>query len=55
MPDMDSKEQARKARENATVRQAQREDRSIVYTDDDGCEVTAMPSGHVFYNAADWW
>ena len=21
----------------------------------DGTEVTATPSGHVFYNAADWW
>ncbi len=44
---------ARDKRKRAAVRQAQVEQRSITYIDDDGCEITAMPSGHVFRNPVD--
>ncbi len=46
---------AREQRERSAIRQAQVQQRSITYIDDDGCEITATPAGHVFYNAADWW
>ena len=48
-------QRARESREAAAIRAAQQQQKPIVYVDSDGCEVTAMPSGHVFYNAADWW
>lgn len=46
---------ARMERERAAIRQAQETNQFVVYIDDDGCEVTATPSGHTFYNAADWY
>ena len=46
---------AREARERAAIRQAQQAQKCVTYIDDDGCEVTATPSGHAFYNAADWY
>ena len=49
------KELQREAREKAAIAAAKRSGKSIVYIDDDGCEVTATPSGHSFYNAADWY
>lgn len=45
----------RKSRERAAIRAAQKQNKPISYIDDDGCEVTAMPSGSAFYNASDWW
>lgn len=49
-------EQARReARERAAIREAQQTGKAVVYIDDDGCEVSAMPSGHAFYNASDWY
>lgn len=51
----DSQAEARQQRENAVKQRAVREQRAITYIDDDGCEVTVLPSGHALYNAADWW
>lgn len=45
----------REACERAAIQQAQRTQKCVTYTDKDDCEVTATPSGHAFYNAADWW
>lgn len=45
----------RERREREAIREARRLGRCISYIDDDGCEVTATPGGHTFYNAADWW
>jgi hypothetical protein len=42
-------------RESAKIQEAMRKKEYITYKDEDGCEVTATPSGHAFYNAADWW
>jgi len=42
-------------KEKNAVEQARRDQRAVSYIDDDGCEVTVTPQGHVFYNAADWW
>lgn len=49
------KQKSREQREQRAIQQAQREQRCVVYTDDDGCEVTATPSGHAFYNVTDWY
>lgn len=51
----DKKQQAREQREKRAIQQAQAQQRPISYIDDDGCEVTATPGGHAFYNAADWY
>ena len=51
----DQKQKAREARERAAIQEAQKTGEAVTYIDDDGCEVTAMPQGHTFYNAADWW
>lgn len=45
----------RECREAEAVSRASRENKARTYIDDDGCEVTAFPSGHVFYNAGDWY
>ena len=50
-----SEERARQNREQAAIREAQRIGKVFSYIDDDGCEVTVTPSGHSFYNAADWY
>lgn len=42
-------------REQRAIKQAKRLKKSVTYVAEDGCEVTATPSGHIFYNAADWW
>jgi hypothetical protein len=42
-------------RESAKIQEAMRKKEYITYKDEDGCEVTATPSGHAFYNASDWW
>jgi hypothetical protein len=42
-------------RETLAIAEARRTGKAVVYTDKDGCEVTAMPSGHAFYNVSDWW
>jgi hypothetical protein len=53
---MESDEQReRKRLEDQMKIMARQKDRAITYTDTDGCEVTVTPTGHVFYNAADWW
>ena len=53
---MDRREQHQRAkRERTALDQALQEQRPITYVDTDGCEVTVMPSGHIFYNVADWW
>ena len=45
-----------KQREIDAVAEAKRTGKSVVYTDpEDGCEVTASPNGHTFYNMADWY
>lgn len=48
-------QEAQARREEAAKRQAAVQQRSVVYTDTDGCEVTVTPSGHAFYNVGDWW
>lgn len=48
-------QRARQNREKAAIREAQRTGKSFSYIDDDGCEVTVTPSGHSFYNMADWY
>jgi hypothetical protein len=50
-----TKERQRLQRENDARIRAQRDGKAQTYIDTDGCEVTAMPDGAVFYNAADWW
>ena len=42
-------------RERDAIDLAKRINRAVTYDDKDGTQVTAMPSGHVFYNALDWW
>ncbi len=49
------KERARKNREQAAIQEAVKTGKAFSYIDDDGCEVTVTPSGHSFYNAADWY
>lgn len=44
-----------KQKDAALVEQAQRVGRNVTVTASDGCEVTATPDGHVFYNMADWY
>lgn len=46
---------ARQDRERAAIEEANRTGKSVKYIDDDGCEVECTPSGHSFYNAADWY
>ena len=56
MSDKKTPEQlARERRERAAIIQARQSDLFLCYIDDDGCEVTATPSGHVFYNMDDWY
>lgn len=52
---MTKQQEDQRQREDAAKRRAAQEQRSIVYTDTDGCEVTVTPQGHAFYNVADWW
>ena len=44
----------RRASESAGVAEARRTGRNHVSMDE-GTEVTATPSGHIFYNMADWY
>jgi hypothetical protein len=45
----------RQCTNDAAVAKAKSLGRSHTFIDTDGCEVTATPSGHVFYNMADWY
>lgn len=45
----------RRQREEVERRLAVQQGQPRTYIDDDGCEVTITASGHVFYNAADWY
>jgi hypothetical protein len=45
----------RSARECLAMVRAREENKSMVYIDDDGCEVTVTPQGAVFFNVSDWW
>lgn len=40
---------------DAAVAKARETGRNHTMIAKDGCEVTATPDGHVFYNAADWY
>lgn len=51
LPDMES----RADREEKAKAEAKSSGRNVVYIDDDGCEVTVTPSGHVFFNVDDWY
>jgi hypothetical protein len=42
-------------REREAKDEAKKTGKSITYIDDDGCEVTATPDGHIFLNASEWW
>lgn len=44
-----------KAENGPAVEKAKATGKPVTFIAKDGCEVTAMPSGDVFYNAADWW
>ncbi len=46
---------ARRIEEADAIKKAQREQRTVTYIADDGCEITATPQGHIFYKVADWW
>lgn len=37
------------------VAQARAVGRTVSAIAPDGCEVSATPDGHIFYNTADWW
>lgn len=50
-----AQQQQRAAREQGEIAQARASGQSRSYIDTDGCEVTVTPSGHTFYNAADWY
>jgi hypothetical protein len=43
-----------RAADSALVAKARELGRSYTAVADDGCEVTATPEGHIFYNVADW-
>jgi hypothetical protein len=46
----------REKAENApAIEKAKQTGKAVTFIAQDGCEVTAMPSGDVFYNASDWW
>lgn len=47
--------QAREAAENRPAfEMAKHENRNVTFIAHDGCEVMVTPSGHLFYNTADW-
>lgn len=52
---VDTKQVSRDARERSAIQEAKRTDKSVKYIDDDGCEITATPGGHIFYNVDDWY
>ena len=45
----------RQLREELAKSEARTKDKCVTYKDDDGCEVTVTPGGHVFFNVIDWW
>ena len=45
----------RMTRELQTTLKAKEQNKPIIYIDEDGCEVTILPSGKVFYNATEWY
>lgn len=47
--------QRRRKLEAEEIKLAARDRKSRTYIDQDGCEVTVMPNGEVFYNVSDWW
>lgn len=51
----DHKQIKREAREASAIILARQKGKAQSYIDDDGCEVTVLSSGHVLYNASDWW
>jgi hypothetical protein len=55
MTDNENQLKRQQAREQREIARAHATGKSHTYIDDDGCEVTVTPSGHSFYNAADWW
>jgi hypothetical protein len=55
MMNKNDKEQQRTQRERDAIELAKQLGRSVSYDDDDGCEITVTPQGHVFYNVVDWW
>lgn len=44
-----------KAKEQEICEKAKKLQKNISFIAEDGCEVTATSTGHIFYNAADWW
>lgn len=52
---LDAFRAGRQRTNDAAVAKAKEIGRSHTFIDTDGCEVTATPDGHIFYNAADWW
>jgi len=52
---MSTELERRREREKLAKEQAARENKAITYIDEDGCEVTVTPTGHIFFNMADWY
>lgn len=52
---MTDKSEAEKQMALLKLAEAQQSGKSVVYTAQDGCEITITPLGHVFYNVSDWW
>ncbi len=48
-------QEQRNKREQREMAKAKSRGETRSYIDSDGCEVTVTPTGHVFYNASDWW
>jgi len=55
MPEDKREIERRKIREQLAIQEARRTQQCVSYIDADGCEVTATPGGHAFYNVADWY
>ena len=54
--DENEKIRERERQENAPhLAKARATGRPVTFIASDGCEVTVMPEGDIFYNVADWW
>ena len=54
--DVHDKIRERERQENAPhLAKARATGKPVTFIASDGCEVTIMPGGDIFYNVADWW
>ena len=54
MDHLDAFRRDERRRNDEAVSEARRRGTNYTFTDVDGCEVTATPGGHVFFNMSDW-